>query len=432
MQPSSAENLFRKQAIDALSKRPFGRPIAVFPRPWSWLTALVLCLVAVSAGFLATAEYSRKESVRGWLVARDGVTKVSHDSAATVIELVRAPGDSVTAGEPILVLGRNHFLEDGSDSGKSQLRELQDQATSIDRQMHILETEAAIERESITAQLGSLEAEQRGASESQQRQRQRIAVAAQKLSRLAAAVNSGGVSQWEVIKQQDELSSLQQALTAMRQDAAARQRERQRLRERGERLPLDTERLMTELRLRRSNLQQQLTERRAARRIVVVAPVAGKLSSFAVRAGDSIAPRQLLATILPQELSLTAEVYVPSSAIGFVQPGQAVRLLFDAFPSQRFGAFPGQVSDVADFVLLPDEVPNTFQPREAVFKVTVELAQTDFKLPTGVIRLRPGMLLVADFILETRTLATWLLAPLRWQDRENAVGSTSGRTRTVH
>ena len=349
-----------------------------------------------------------------------------------VVALVRAPGDIVAAGEPILVLGRNSFLEDGSDFDKNQLRELQDQSSSVNRQIGILRTESAIERESIAAQLTSLEAEQRGASESQQRQQQRIAAAAQKLSRLAAAVDSGAVSQWEVNQQQDELSSLQQVLTVMRQDAAARQRERQRLRERGKRLPLDTERRMTELMLRQSKLQQQMTEQQAAHRIVVVAPVAGKLSSFAVRTGDSIAPRQLLATILPQELSLTAEVYVPSSAIGFVQPGQAVRLLFDAFPSQRFGAFPGQVSDVSDFVLLPDEVPKTFQPREAVFKVTVELQKPDFELPTGVIRLRPGMLLVADFILETRTLGTWLLAPLRWQDRENTVGLSSGRTRAVH
>ena len=349
-----------------------------------------------------------------------------------VVALVRAPGDIVAAGEPILVLGRTSFLEDGSDFGKNQVRELQDQSSSVNRQMGILRTESAIERESIAAQLTLLEAEQRGASESQQRQQQRIAAAAQKLSRLAAAADNGAVSQWDVIQQQDELSSLQQALTVMRQDAAARQRERQRLRERGKRLPLDTERRMTELMLRQSKLQQQITEQQAARRIVVVAPVAGKLSSFAVRTGDSIAPRQLLATILPQELSLTAEVYVPSSAIGFVQPGQAVRLLFDAFPSQRFGAFPGQVSDVSDFVLLPDEVPKTFQPREAVFKVTIELQKADFELPTGVIRLRPGMLLVADFILETRTLGTWLLAPLRWQDRENTVGLSSGRTRAVH
>jgi hypothetical protein len=40
---------------------------------------------------------------------------------------------------------------------------------------------------------------------------------------------------------------------------------------------------------------------------------------------------------------LQAEIYIPSRAIGFVKPGQEVRLLYDAFPYQRFGAYRGRV-----------------------------------------------------------------------------------------
>jgi len=417
MRKQLAEDLFRRQAIDALSKRPFGRPIAVFPRPWFWLTLLVICIAVSAAGFIATAEYSRKESVRGWLVARDGVTKVSHDSAAKVIAIVRSPGDFVVAGEPIIVLGRHSFLEDGSDSQATELLELQEQEATVTRQMQIVQTEAAIEIESIAAQLNSLDAERQIVNESRQRQQQRIAAATKKLSRLNVAIESGAVTDWQVIQQQDELSGLQLAMAAIRREERARQRERQQLQERARRVPLDTERVVAGLSLQQSKLQQELVRQRAARRVVLVAPVAGKLASTAVHAGDSIAPQQLLATILPQDLSLTAEVYVPSSAIGFVRPGQAVRLLYDAFPYQRFGTFSGRVASVSDFVLLPDEIPRTFQLREAAFKVTVKIQQTDLKSAAGAIRLRPGMLLVADIVLETRTLATWLLAPMRWQSR---------------
>jgi membrane fusion protein len=416
MQTPSAENLFRKQAIQALSKRPFGRPIATFPRPWFWLTLLITVVAIFAAGFLVTAEYSRKESVRGWLVARGGVTKVSHDSAATVIALVRSPGDFVAAGEPIMVLGRHSFLEDGSDSHATQARELREQEATVARQMQMVRRTAAMEIESVTAQLQLLDAELQSASDIQRRQQQRIAAATEKLSRLTTATLNGAATDWELIREQDELSGLQLALTAMQQDGKALQRERQRLQERATRLPLDTERVIAGLSLQRSDLQQQLTRQRAAHRVVIVAAVSGKLASIAVHAGDSIAPQQLLATILPQELSLTAEVYVPSRAIGFIRPGQAVRLLYDAFPYQRFGTFSGQVTSVSDFVFLPDEIPRAFQLREAAFKVTVDIQQTDFESAAGA-QLRPGMLLMADIVLETRTLATWLLAPLRWQSR---------------
>jgi membrane fusion protein len=432
MQSLSDENLFRKQAVEAMSKRPFGRPIAVFPRPWFWMTLLIACLAVVAAGFLATAQYSRKESVRGWLVARDGVTKVSHDSAAEVIALLRAPGDSVAVGEPIIVLGRHSILDDGSDSYATQLHELQEQARTVARQAEIAQTAAAIESESVATQLELLATEQRSAAESQRRQQQRIAAASQKLSRLAIARDKGAVSDWEFMQQQDELSGLRLALIAARQQESERQRERERLQERATRLPLETERALAGLQLEQSKLQQHLARQRAVQRIVLVSPVTGKLASMAVHAGDSIAPQQLLATILPQELALTAEVYVPSSAVGFVEPGQAVRLLYDAFPYQQFGAFSGRVASVSDFVLLPDEVPKTFQLREAAFKVTIEIRQTAFKSAAGAIRLRPGMLLVADLVLETRTLASWLLAPVRWQRRAKTQDLASGWTQTVH
>ena len=417
MQTPSAENLFRKQAIQALSKRPFGRPIATFPRPWFWLTLLITVLAMFAAGFLMTAEYSRKESVRGWLVASDGVTKVSHDSAAKVIALVRSPGDFVAAGEPIMVLGRHSILEDGSDSHAIQVSELREQEATVARQVQMVRSAAAIEIESITAQLELLDAELQSASDSQRRQQQRIAAATEKLSRLTTATLSGAATDWELIREQDALSGLQLALTAMQQERKALRRERQRLQERATRLPLDTERVIAGLSLQRSDLQQQLTQQQAAYRVVIVATASGKLASIAVNTGDSIAPQQLLATILPQELSLTAEVYVPSKAIGFIRPGQAVRLLYDAFPYQRFGAFPGQVVSVSDYVFLPDEIPEGFQLREAAFKVTVDIQQTEFEAAAGAIRLRPGMLLIADIVLETRTLATWWLAPLQWQSR---------------
>ena len=47
----------------------------------------------------------------------------------------------------------------------------------------------------------------------------------------------------------------------------------------------------------------------------------------------------------------------------------------------------------------------------------VDVEQSGFRPRARALRLRPGMLLVADIVLETRTLATWLLAPLRWQSR---------------
>jgi membrane fusion protein len=48
--------------------------------------------------------------------------------------------------------------------------------------------------------------------------------------------------------------------------------------------------------------------------------------------------------IVPNDSVLQAELFVPTRAIGLVQPGHEVRILYEAFPYQQFGTYSGKVS----------------------------------------------------------------------------------------
>ncbi len=420
MNKPQAEELFRRQAIEALSKRPFGRPIAKPPRSWSWVTSLVVCLAIVVTGFLGQAEYARKESARGWLVARNGVVRISHDRGAEVTAIMRQPGEFVEAGDPILTLGHDRILDDGSNSNTLQREELHEQIAAVSAQMSLLRREVAVEARSIDEQLEALQVEQRLSDGQKQNQQQRILVATKKVTRLANGAAGGAVTEWEVLQQRDELVGLQQALTGQRQADMVRLREQQQLQERSRRLPLETERVIAALLGQQSALQQALTRQRAEQRVVLIAPVSGKLASIEVHVGDSIAPRQLLATVVSADPALSADIFVPSSAIGFIRTGQPVRLLYDALPHEHFGAFAGQVATIFDAVLLPHELPPTFHFSEAAFKVRITVQHSNAELESLRATLRPGMLLDAEIILETRSLVEWLLEPLRLRRRKAA------------
>jgi membrane fusion protein len=96
-----------------------------------------------------------------------------------------------------------------------------------------------------------------------------------------------------------------------------------------------------------------------------------------------------------------------------IKPGQPVRLLYDAFPHQRFGVARGTVDAVAGFVSLPGDMPAASGLREAAYKVTIRLASDHVEDDNGRYALRPGMALAAEIVLESRSLAAWLLAPLQ-------------------
>jgi membrane fusion protein len=109
---------------------------------------------------------------------------------------------------------------------------------------------------------------------------------------------------------------------------------------------------------------------------------------------------------------MEAEIFVPSRAIGFLAPGQEVRLRYDAFPYQRFGVGTGRIKSISSTVLRPDQIVATIRVEEPVYRVVVALDQDAIVAYGKRYRIRPGLALGADIVLDRRTFAEWLLDPI--------------------
>jgi membrane fusion protein len=144
---------------------------------------------------------------------------------------------------------------------------------------------------------------------------------------------------------------------------------------------------------------------------VVRAPIAGRISTLQAALGRSIDPRQSQLSILPQDSVLQAELFVPTQAIGFVRPGQQVRILYDAFPYQHFGTYGGRVAGVARTMLTGADLQGPLSLQQPAYKVTVVLNRQDVNAYGGRVPLQPDMLLKADILLDRRSLLAWLLDP---------------------
>lgn len=109
---------------------------------------------------------------------------------------------------------------------------------------------------------------------------------------------------------------------------------------------------------------------------------------------------------------LVAELLVPSRAAGFVKEGQNVRLLYDAFPYQKFGFHSGEVSNVSRAVVNANELPVISSINEPVFVITVQLERQDVDANNELYQLQSGMTLAADIILEDRKIWEWVFEPI--------------------
>ncbi|MNV81460.1 Colicin V secretion protein CvaA [compost metagenome] len=118
-------------------------------------------------------------------------------------------------------------------------------------------------------------------------------------------------------------------------------------------------------------------------------------------------------SLLPGDGRLEAELLVPSSAIGFIEPGDRVRLRYQAFPYQKFGHQEGRVSQISRSALSAAELAGKGrQEGEALYRISVVLARQSVTAYGKPEPLKPGMVLEADVMGERRQLIEWIFEPL--------------------
>jgi membrane fusion protein len=146
----------------------------------------------------------------------------------------------------------------------------------------------------------------------------------------------------------------------------------------------------------------------------ITALASGNLTNVQVKPGDIVAANQTLALISPKSGGREKQVilWVPSRSIGFVEIGDKVRLMFDAFPYQTFGVGTGRVIEISTAPIMPEEVPVPIQAKEQMYKVTVDLDRSELEAYGRAWPLRAGMRLTADLVLDEKSLLDWLLDPL--------------------
>lgn len=137
--------------------------------------------------------------------------------------------------------------------------------------------------------------------------------------------------------------------------------------------------------------------------------------------GTVVQPGTVLLTLVPKEETLRAEVWVSNEDIGFVRQGQSVKLKFAAFPFQKYGMVEGTVehvsADSADSNTAgngtnpSDKAPGKNQP--LVYKALVTLKAMRLEMDGQKFTLSAGMQSSAEILLGTRTVAEYLLSPVR-------------------
>jgi multidrug efflux pump subunit AcrA (membrane-fusion protein) len=145
--------------------------------------------------------------------------------------------------------------------------------------------------------------------------------------------------------------------------------------------------------------------------VAILAPHSGTILSLGVKApGAIVSEGDALCEMVAENDTVEAELSVPEWGMGRIKNGQRVRLLYDAFPYQRFGIRYGSVRWISPSTSLSKEK----QGFRALTEIKDEAIQVDGQ-PRSLL---PGMSGKAEIVVGRRSLISYAFEPIR-QLREN-------------
>ncbi|MCX7379755.1 MAG: HlyD family efflux transporter periplasmic adaptor subunit [Alphaproteobacteria bacterium] len=231
---------------------------------------------------------------------------------------------------------------------------------------------------------------------------------------VAVALAAQGIYSAEQRRQREQaMLALEQSVIELKSQMANMESQRADLALQLLRLPVDIAQSRSEILRALAAIEQREADVGAQNGFALIARTAGVVTALQTQIGAPVDAARPLMAIIPHGSVLQAELYVPSRAMGFVQAGHRVRLLFDAFPYTRFGPGFGTVTELSTTVLRPEEVTAALKITEPVYRLVVRLHDTAMQAYGKRLPLQSGMALTADILLEDRTFLDLLLDPLR-------------------
>lgn len=153
------------------------------------------------------------------------------------------------------------------------------------------------------------------------------------------------------------------------------------------------------------------------------APQSGTIKDLATHTqGSVVSPGSVLMSLVPHDDLLQAEIMIKNEDVGFVHPGQEVKIKLTAYPFQKYGMIEGEVIHVgADSIQSQqpqmDASSNSNSPQQQTmvmnYKALIKLNAQQIILDGKVLKLTSGMQTVCEIHLGKRTVMEYLLSPVQ-------------------
>ena len=410
------EGLFRTQAIMHKSSGNKGSPLIYQP---GYLRAAIIMLVAIvltASVLISQMNYKTTVPVRGNLHSVSGSIKVHVPVVGRIDSIAVVPGQSVKQGDVLAhIVSQQYDIQ--ATIKQALLKE------QLNQQRSFLTDEERLQQQAQTDEQDRLEMNQLSLHQSQQLVdsemallQEQIALGEKNLDAQQLLLERGGISRLQVDQFASNVLSLKRQAEELEQRSQQIQNQQSDMQLQLEQLPQKYAQMALEMRRQVAQLDNQLKQLDNERAITLVAPEDGIVTTITATANQLTNPQEPLLYISPQQNELEAVLYVPSRAMGKVEPGQQVLMSYDAYDHQNFGRQESAISSISRNSVDPREhLFPIADLREPVYLVKAKLSQQyvgGSSEGDEIYRLQEGSLFTAEIVTADMSLIEHLFEPL--------------------
>jgi len=401
---------FRPEAVRNTGTRLTGDVVIAIPISWQLIGYAIAVMVILAMVFISTATYFRTESVPGVIAPNTGIVDVVAPRAGTVTEVRVHQRQHIEAGDIVATVSVEELSATGESVAEKLNEAIQRQSENIRQQIETVALAAAAQRHQVTAERSGVEAEISRLEEQVQIQGRLITSSEEDFKSATTLQEKGFISPRDLKQREDALLTRRQQLSQLEQTLSSRRANVRALEQNSSSISAQGRSQTFNLQSIRAQIDQQAVNAKQAKAYVLRSPISGRVSTISAKLGQHVSGNANLMSILPAHARLRAELYVPTSAIGFVRVGQEVRLAIDAFPYQRFGTIKGKISAIASSAI--SERAAGQQAIRSHYPVYVDLLAEEIDAYGRKEPLVPDMSLVARIVTARQSFLEWMFEPI--------------------
>jgi membrane fusion protein len=412
--------LFRSEAAQAQRMRVQGDIVLVHPMSMTLLTAVALVMATSVVLFFAFGTYTRRTTVAGVVMPDAGLVKVYALQPGIVVGRDVKEGQRVTRGQTLYTVSTDLQSAAQGATQAALIAQARQRKASLLAEIDKTRSLQQDERDTLRAKIANLKGTLAQIDDQLAAQRLRTSIAADGAKRYRGLLAQDYISKDQAQQREADLLDQQSKLNGLLRDRASTLQSLTEASNELAGLGFKQQNQLAQIDRNVIDVDQNLIESEAKRRIVVTAPETGTVTAAIADVGQSVDPSRPLASVVPGGARWQAHLFVPSTAIGFVRVGEPVLIRYQAFPYQKFGQYRAMVVSIARTALSAAELANDGGPaatpgegRDATFYRVIVALDAQHVTAYGARQpLQAGMTLQADILQERRRLYEWVLEPL--------------------